>query len=95
MTPEYKYPYPEFKQLLCTRPKWIIRGLTVLAHSPDIASPARDVVNEILKCLWAIEENGGELPVGYGRMSDIVYKHAPTIYNYYVQRRRERLETTS
>jgi len=86
MTPEYKYPYPEFKQLLCTRPKWIARGLTVLAHSPDIATPKE--ILEILRMLRAIRKNGGELPLGYGSMSDMVFKHAPAIYNYYVQQRR-------
>jgi hypothetical protein len=92
MTPKYKYP--EFKRLLCTKPKWIIRGLTVLAHSPDIATPKN--IHDIEECLRAIRQNGGELPVGYGRMSDIVFRQAPTIYNYYVQlRRRELLETTS
>ena len=90
MTSEYKYPYPEFKQLLCTRPKWIIRGLTILAYSPNIATPKE--IREILQSLRAIDQNGGQLPVGYGRMSDLVFKHAPAIYNYYVQLRRQKLQ---
>ncbi len=87
-----KYAYPEFKRLLCTRPKWIVRGLTVLAHSPDVATPKE--ILEILRMLRAIRKNGGELPVGYGAMSDMVFKHAPSIYRYY-RKQHEIPETTS
>ena len=79
------YGYPEFKRKLCSNPKWIVRGLTVVAYSPDIATP-KDI-QEILRYLRVIENNGQVCPAGVDitrtRPAVLVRKHAPDIYRFY------------
>ncbi len=90
------YGYPDFKRKLCKNPKWIYRGLVVLAHSPDIATPKN--IDEILAYVRAIEGNGGVCPdwmeAADERPGAIVRKHAPDIYRFY-RKQFEVPETTS
>ncbi len=82
------YTYSEFKLKLCSTPAWIIRGLTVLAHSPDIATPTG--INEIEHYIRVIANNNRRVcPAGVDitetRPSIIVQKHAYPIYKFYLK----------
>lgn len=79
------YDYNDFKRKLCSNPKWMRRGLYVLAFSPDIATPVE--IKEIVSWIKAIEQfqTAGEagLPLGHGRVVDLLGKYAPDIYRFY------------
>ena len=88
------YTYREFKRKLRSTPTWIVRGLTVLAHSPDVATPM--CINEIEHYIRVIADNNSRVcPDGIDitttRPSIIVQKYAYPIYKFY----RKHLETTS
>ncbi len=79
------YDYNEFKRKLCTNSKWMRRGLSVLAHCPKIATPTE--IEEIMSWIKAIEKfqtmGGTGLPLGHGRVVDLLGKYAPDIYRFY------------
>ena len=88
MIPEYNYK--EFKHKLCSNPKWIRRGLIVIAHSPNVATPKN--IDEILECIRCIASYGtfgrAGVPLMETQPSLIVREHAYEIYKFYRNRKR-------
>ncbi len=87
-----KYTYSEFKRKLCSNPKWIARGLLLLnAKIPGLPKflnseelSIRVMVRQLAFAKdgglpWTLDSNEGKDAVL------LVTKHAPAIYNYYVQ----------
>ncbi len=88
MTPNYNYG--EFKQHLCSNPKWILRGLIVLAHSPEIATPKN--IDTIIEYIKAFDRYGRfgpyGVPIHKTLPAQVVLKHAYDLYKYYRNRKR-------
>ena len=95
-----KYKYDEFKRKLCSNPKWIARGLcilndripgTKLLDSEELS--IRVMVRQLAFAKdgglpWTLDSNEGKDAIF------LVTRHAPAIYNYYIQLHRVP-ETTS
>ncbi len=89
MIPEYNFT--EFKRHLCSKPKWIRRGLFVIAHSPDIATPKNiDTILQHIKAIDRYGNFGGRTgrPITETSASKIVRVHAYDIYKFYRNRKR-------
>jgi len=91
-----KYTYSDFKRKLCSNPKWIARGLSILNDGIPAAGPAagklldseelsiRVMVRQLAFAMdgglpWTLDSNEGKDAIL------LVRRHAPAIYNYYVQ----------
>ena len=95
-----KYNYCDFKPKLTTNPKWIARGLQILDKGiPGVKlTPSEKLIISVMVNQLAFGRNGG-LPWTLDSTSGadavlLVTRHAPAIYNYYIQSR-DVLETTS
>lgn len=84
------YNYGEFKQHLCSNPKWIRRGLFVVAHSPEIATPKN--IDAILEYIKMIDHYGtfgpASVPLEKTLPAQVVRTHAYEIYKFYRNRKR-------
>ncbi len=87
-----KYTYSDFKRKLCSNPKWIARGLSILNDGIPAAGKLLDSEELSIRVMvrqLAFAKDGG-LPWTLDSHEGVdaillVRRHAPAIYNYYVQ----------